>query len=158
MESQLLLKLTHPKLSKSPLDQGHHLKKKGDNIGDVEAKASPGVATAEKQNNGIVAQPAASEESQVLASSAAVDMANEMEQPKESTAAPSSAIIKEAFGDNTSEDRNALVVKKKNFEEKRKSRGNHKPTTRVQFTSVLVDRDYWHCCVPMASTQSDTVC
>ena len=59
------------------------------------------MVTAEKQHNGIVAQPAASEESQVLASSAAVDMANEMEQPKKSTVAPSSAIIKEAFGDNT---------------------------------------------------------
>ena len=109
-----------PEIVQVPTGPRPSFEKNDDNVGDVEAKASPDVATAEKQNNGIVAQPAASEESQVLASSAAVDMANEMEQPKKSTVAPSSAIIKEAFGDNTSEDRNALVAKKKKLRRKTK--------------------------------------
>ena len=87
-----------PEIVQVPTGPRPSFEKNDDNVGDAEAKASPDVVTAEKQHNGIVAQPAASEESQVLASSAAVDMANEMEQPKKSTVAPSSAIIKEALG------------------------------------------------------------
>ena len=80
---------------------------------DEDESSAIAKATEEKQNNGIEVQPASTMESQILASSAALEMADEMEQPKQVDAQPSSAIINEAFGKNTADDRQALVAAKK---------------------------------------------